>query len=394
MNLYSYTRITTKSQCLSTVKSYFDKGFSYCEILKFLSSRHGYTISIRTLNRLLREQNLVRRGRQLDFKLIIGAVIDELHNSGLNNGYRAVHQRLTRDGISVDRDTVRQTLKLLDPEGVELRSKHKLKRRMYFASGPNDIWHLDGNDKLKPHGFSIHGCIDGYSRKILWMHILPSNKDPYVISHYFIDAANEVGGIPRRMRADRGVENSVVAGVQRFLSRKFNNYQSSFIFGKSTGNQRIEAWWSFLKRTFLSQWMNYFKDLSDAGVFENSDPIQLECIRFCFYGLLQDQLDEVVNCWNEHRIRHCRNSESPAGRPDSLFFLPTLHHTTDKKNYISKSDFNLVKQLSKRTPVYGCDDKFAELAAILMREFDLNMPKDFASAEDLYLTILYRISQI
>ena len=27
--------------------------------------------------------------------------------------------------------------------------------------GPNFIWHMDGYDKLKPYGITIHGCIDG-----------------------------------------------------------------------------------------------------------------------------------------------------------------------------------------------------------------------------------------
>lgn len=28
--------------------------------------------------------------------------------------------------------------------------------------GPNYVWHLDGYDKLKPYGFAIHACIDGF----------------------------------------------------------------------------------------------------------------------------------------------------------------------------------------------------------------------------------------
>ena len=29
-------------------------------------------------------------------------------------------------------------------------------------AGPNSVWHCDGMDELKPYGFAIHGCIDGY----------------------------------------------------------------------------------------------------------------------------------------------------------------------------------------------------------------------------------------
>lgn len=57
-------------------------------------------------------------------------------------------------------------LKELDPEGIQLRKAHRLKRRSYVNQGPNDSWHMDGYDKLKPFGFAIHGAIDGFSRKI------------------------------------------------------------------------------------------------------------------------------------------------------------------------------------------------------------------------------------
>jgi len=31
--------------------------------------------------------------------------------------------------------------------------------------------------------------------------------------------------------------------------------------------------------------------------------------------------------WNTHHIRKARNSLSPGGRPDELFFIPELHGT-------------------------------------------------------------------
>ena len=57
----------------------------------------------------------------------------------------------------------RQILKLLDPEGVEERKMHRLRRRLYISQGPNYCIHVDGYDKLKPYGFAIHGAIDGYA---------------------------------------------------------------------------------------------------------------------------------------------------------------------------------------------------------------------------------------
>ena len=33
------------------------------------------------------------------------------------------------------------------------------------------MWHVDGNDKLIGFGFYIHGCVDGYSRKVIWLKV-------------------------------------------------------------------------------------------------------------------------------------------------------------------------------------------------------------------------------
>lgn len=38
----------------------------------------------------------------------------------------------------------------------------------FFAyKGPDFVWHIDGYDKLKPYGFTIHGCVDGLAHAYL-----------------------------------------------------------------------------------------------------------------------------------------------------------------------------------------------------------------------------------
>ena len=87
---------------------------------------------------------------------------EELRGSGSNVGYRQMTQRLVTDHrLVVGKETVRELLKILDPEGVELRASHRLKRRQYITKGPNHLWHIDGYDKLKPFGFCMHGAING-----------------------------------------------------------------------------------------------------------------------------------------------------------------------------------------------------------------------------------------
>ena len=57
----------------------------------------------------------------------------------------------------------------------------------------------------------------------------------------------------------------------------------------------IEAWWSHLQKVFLQRWINYFKDLIAEGLFDPSDKVDQEFLRFIFYGILQDEINEIMN---------------------------------------------------------------------------------------------------
>ncbi len=173
-------------------------------------------------------------------------------------------------GLFVSREVVRLTLGFLDPEGVEKRLRHRLKRRKYVVPGPNYNWQIDGYDKLKPCGMCINGARDGFSRKIMWFEVGPWNNDPSVIAKYFLDCIWSIGGRLEIVRADKGTENGKVAAIQRFFRRNGldeHSAEKSFKYGKSVSNQRIEAWWSTLKKR-CSQWrMDHFKELTDPGYF-------------------------------------------------------------------------------------------------------------------------------
>ena len=76
---------------------------------------------------------------------------------------------------------------------------------------------LAGYDKLKPYGFPIHGCICGFSRKILWLEVVKSNNDPKIPARLFLDAVSELKGCPMIVRSDYGTENGIVAATQCFF---------------------------------------------------------------------------------------------------------------------------------------------------------------------------------
>ena len=51
--------------------------------------------------------------------------------------------------IHVSKEDVRKAVNIVNPEVVEERKRNSIKRRLYWAKGPADIYHIDGNDKLK-----------------------------------------------------------------------------------------------------------------------------------------------------------------------------------------------------------------------------------------------------
>lgn len=288
------------------------------------------------------------------------------------------------------KDTVRNLLKILDPEGVEARSKHRLMRRLYKTEGPNHLWHIDGYDKLKPFGFCIHGAIDGYSRRIMWLEVGPSNNDPFIVAQYYVDCVRQIGGTPRLIRADCGTENVNIAAIQRY----FHSKENSFLFGKSTSNQRIEAWWGSLRKGWTDWWIRFFKDMRDCGIFCDGD-VHDECLKFCFMQVLRDELYKFAEQWNLHRIRPTTNVDSPSGRPDLLYFLPEMNAARNLITPVSLDDIEVAEQrCCYRSPETGCADEFCELASIIMQEKNLEMPQTAEDAVILFSVLTEEIQNL
>lgn len=382
------------------IERYFYLGFQHKEILAFLTITHGMIISLRQLKRILKRKGLRRRTDHTDLGQVIRAIEQELEQGGNGIGYRAMWQRLRNEHrMVVSRETVRHALRIIDPEGVSLRLSHRLRRRKYRARGPNFLWHMDGYDKLKPFGFSIHGCIDGFSRRIMWLEVGTTNNDPHVVVQYFLNCVRQVGGSPSIVRADCGTENVKVAGVQRFLRRDSHDSfagDKSFMYGKSVSNQRIEAWWSQLRQSCTEFWINHFKDLRDSGVYCDGNVLHVECLKFCYMSVIRKELKRVAVHWNTHRIRPSTNEDSPSGRPDSLFFLPSLisPQTVDCKHYIDEDDVNIAEEHCGSDPPPDCVPSFAHLAQLIMGELGLEMAISPEAAKHLYTQLIAAIENI
>ncbi|KAF3832661.1 hypothetical protein F7725_026326 [Dissostichus mawsoni] len=239
-------------------------------------------------------------------------------------------------GLRVRKEDVRLVLKELDPRGVALRQAGRLRRRRYFSKGPNFIWHLDSYDKLKPYGICINGCIDGYSRKTIWLNAYTTSSDPKLIGGYYMEAVQRLGGCPRLVRGDLGTENGYVRGIQRFLvPTSPDGTHESYLEGASTANQRIEYWWGFLRRECAEFWMCLFGDLRDNG------HLMVDFWTKASFNF--DELDDTAQVWNAHTIRPSRNLNVPSGRPNVMYAVPDLTGQETTFHLLKTNTFNCAK---------------------------------------------------
>ncbi|CAH0563093.1 unnamed protein product [Brassicogethes aeneus] len=159
----------------------------------------------------------------------------------------------------------------------------------------------------------------------------------------------------------------------------------SFIYGTSQCNQRIESWWSMLRKHSAQFWMNLFQGLKEDGHFTGS-ALDKALIQFCFLGILQEELDQIVYEWNTHSISGSRNAVSPRGRPVIIFELPELYHTT---NFLCDFDNQLIEACERECQYFKmpCETDIYELCKILMNEKNIEIPQDAYAAAELYLKL-------
>lgn len=209
-------------------------------------------MSLRSLKSKLKKLSLFRQRHYTPPHLVRAAIEEELKGPGQHYGYRLMWQTLRQKYcMTVRRDDVMALMAELDPSGVQLRARRRFIRRVYSSCGPNYVWHADGYDKLKPYGLAISGCIDGYSRKVLWLVCQASNKDPGVIAQNYVQCVSEFGKIPMRLRTDCGTENGTMVAMHCTLRSSHTDDfagAASHMYGSSTANQRIESWWSYFRK--------------------------------------------------------------------------------------------------------------------------------------------------
>ncbi|XP_051977989.1 uncharacterized protein LOC127639797 isoform X2 [Xyrauchen texanus] len=259
-------------------------------------------VSLSTVKRRLKEYGLsVKQTYSQISAEDLRKVVSDFIQRCPNSGYAMVFGYLKSTGIKVTQSTVRETLKAVDPVGTLLRGLHLnfVQRTVYSVPSPLSLWHIDGNHRLIKWRIVIHGGIDGFSRKIMYLKASTNNQAAAVLEA-FLEAVEQFG-LPSRVRSDKGGENVDVA---RFMLEHplREPEKTSYITGRSVHNQRIERLWRDVWCAVTSNYYAAFQYLQDIGALDPDNEKHLICLHYVMVPRLNMDLDLFRQVWDRHPL--------------------------------------------------------------------------------------------
>ena len=221
-------------------------------------------------------------------------------NHGTTTGQVFISGYLKSQGLLVQRRRIRESMARVDPRNTVLRWGITVSRRIYRVPWPNSLWHLDGHHSLIRWKLVVHGCIDGFSRRILYLSCSSNNLAETGLE-LFLDAILKDGERwPSRIRVDRGVENVLVCDA---MVQARGEGRGSFIAGPSTHNQRIERLWRDVYRCVCHLFYYVFYGMELSGILNTEDPLHILTLHLIYIPRINMALSELMAAFNHHGVR-------------------------------------------------------------------------------------------
>ena len=280
------------------------------EQLTFLMSQHFswqesatiLQVSVKTLQRRAKEWGIIKFSLTSDSQLdqAIGEYLHECPHAG----EAVIIGHLRSINICVQRSRIRAAVQRRT--GCNGQSSHQaIVRRTYDVSGPNALWHVDGNHKMIRWRLVVHGGIDGFSRLITFLWCSNNNRSDTVLDLF--TEATHMYGTPSRIRTDHGGENVL---IWQLMEEVGGVGRASYIAGSSVHNTRIERLWRDVYTAVTTTYVSIFLELEERNLLDPGNEADLFCLHYVFIPRINSTLKCFASSWNSHPLS-TENNLSP-----------------------------------------------------------------------------------
>ncbi len=120
----------------------------------------------------------------------------------------------------------------------------------YIVSEPNYLWSLDGYLKLVHYGIEIYA---------VWIYVGVSARTSVSVLKQYLNTVQDLQHMLLILRLDQGTETPLCTDAHLHLRRTHSYepdllFNSCYLYGTSTANQRIEVWWAQLSKGGVYAW--------------------------------------------------------------------------------------------------------------------------------------------
>ncbi|KAF7367046.1 hypothetical protein MSAN_00963800 [Mycena sanguinolenta] len=244
---------------------------------------------------------------------ILNEMADNIH------GYRGpgtVKRNLALSGYQIPRRIIRETMLLNHPKDVDARypRRKKIKRAQLKAHGTWQEIHCNGHEKLGALalqmggvGLPIYGMKDEWGDGILYLVVVPDDRNPDAIGHVVLDFIELYGAIPQQMTTDKGSETGHLYGFMTGLKTAYapdidSTRYPSMVALKSTNNTPIEALWQWFQEQSGKNLYIQITRGQDEGIFNPGNPIHVHLFNWIWPPIVQGKLDHFTERWNSHVV--------------------------------------------------------------------------------------------
>lgn len=290
----------------------------------------GYPVrSVRTVQRIRLSigcEHRVRMNREEKDEAMRRVLDEELRKAHAPRfGRTQLWNVLSQQGFHFARDRMWRYVCEVDPEGVAARTRGPRgyrRRGAYIVPGVNKVWSIDAHCKLEHFGFQIYGCIDAYSRYVIWAYVGISSRTKVSVLRQYCEIIQHFGFIPEIIRSDHGIETDMIADCHFQLSNQYGGaeFNECFFYGTSRANQRIESFWGQTTKSSVYYWQDYFKALEDNHLWSKQEPADRIALLAVYMPIIRLAIHQFTDVWNRHKIRKQRKRPWVVpGRPQDLY---------------------------------------------------------------------------